>query len=310
MALSAETQKWLDDLKTTGGLTDEAFNAIKVSIEANPNADKFVKESALRQADYSRVMGEVQATRTALQQKEADVTRFQGELGTWKQGAETKFNNAVSEREAAQRKADAALARLRSLALANGLDEAEVLKDLDVTPNPNPNPNPNGGQPNGGIDTSKFLTVEQLNEQVRRATQESALVDASIYDIAQQHKALFGADLPSAANLVTEAIKAGKSLSAYWEEKFNVPAKRTEVAEQKVNDRVKSAVDEALAKERSEAALRGGPHQGAPNQPLSPVFQPNVVKPLAADHQGGGGISAALAAHAAGRYKGGVVHQS
>lgn len=307
MAISQETSKWLDDLKKEGNLTDDAFNSIKASFD-NPKADEFVKGSTLRQSDYSRQMDSVKQAQKAVedaqrdfQTKQAEVNAYKGTLDTWKAGAESKFHKAVKDAEAADTKATAALNRLKAVAQANGLDETEVLKDLTIPVNPNlQNPN----TPN--MDTSKFLTADQLNEQVSRAARETAFVDATIYDLASEYRRLYGQEPPAgfAKSLVEGAIKSKMTLDEYATKEFKFVDKRTEASEAAIQARIKTAVDEASAKILSDQALSGGAHTGVPAGANSPIFKnENIMKPIAADHQGGGGVSAAIAAHAAGKYR-------
>lgn len=307
MSLSAETTKWLDDLKKEGNLSDEAFNAIKAGVEGSPKADEFVKGSSLRQSDYSRQMGTVQqaqkdveAAQRELQTKEAEVLAYKGTLDGWKVGADDKLKKFVSDAEAASNKALTAVNRLKSIAIANGLDENEILKDLDV-PSNSQNQN-TGGSP--GLDTSKFLTSDQLKDQVRQASREAAMIDATIYDISTEHQKLFGTVLPSAATLVEGAIKAGKTLKQHWEESFKVPEKRTEVSENDIKARIEQGIKDGMATQLSNQVLAGQHPAGIPNGAIAPVFKnPDITKALPADHQNGGGVSAAIAAHAAGKYR-------
>lgn len=306
MAISKETQSWLADLKATGKLSEEQFKALE-SAASDSTVDEFIKGSALRQSDYSRNMAEVQKAQKAvedanreLQNKEAAVTKFQQDLGTWKTGAEEKFNKAIKDAEGSSTKLSAAVNRLKALAVANGLDESEVLKDLDVgVVEP-------AKVATSAIDTSKFLTTDQLKAQVTQAAQEAAMVDASIYDIASEHQRLFGTALPSAKNLVEGAIKAKQTLSQYWESTFKVAEKRAEATEKAIQERVDKAVKERETQILSEQALATQHPGGVPSTANSPVFKnENIVKPIAADHQPGSGISAAVAAHIAGKYRGG-----
>jgi hypothetical protein len=301
MALSAETQAWLDDLKKTGGISDEAFATLRATLESNSKADEFVKGSALRQSDYSRRMAEVQAAQqtleaaqAALKAKEAEVTNFQTQLGQWKASAEPKFQQALAAQEAAERRVAAATARLKALAIANGLDENEVLKDIEAPPNPNPQNSQNPPQ-NPPLDTTKFVTKDDMIRGVR----ESALVDATIYDLGNEHQALFGKPLPNAAQLVAEAVQAGKPLRTFWEEKYKVPEKRNELQEASIQERIKAGVEAELAKRISEGALAPSV-AGRDDLKGSPVFSKPLTAPTDA---GGGGVSAAVAAFQAGKYK-------
>lgn len=307
MALSNETQKWLDDLKREGGLTDEAFNAIKASLD-NPKADEFVKGSALRQSDYSRQMGTVQAAQKAVEDaqrdlklKEDNVAAYKSTLDGWKTEKEPLFIKAVKDAELAATRETAAINRLKSLALANGLDENEVLKDINVPVNPNPNPNPAPG-----FDTSKFLTADQLNAHVQKAARETAFVDATIMDLAGEYRLLYGKDIPPGWGraVVEGAIKSGLTLNDYVSKEYKFDEKRTQAAEAGIQARIDAAVTANTAKLNSEHILSGQNPGGVPSGANSPVFkQENIMKPLAPDHQAGGGITAAIAAHSAGKYR-------
>lgn len=306
MALSTETQAWLEGLRKDGNVSDEAYNQIKASLESNSKADEYVKGSALRQADYSKKMDDVREAQkaaadatNALATKQAEVVRYQIEVANWKDGAETKYKQTVDESEKLERRASAATARLRAIAMANGLDPAEVLKDIDIIPTEEVN-RQNMTQ---NIDTSKFLTQEQFEVNVKKAVSESAVIEAAIYDVASEHKRLFGQDLPNARELVQGALASKQTLTQFWENKFKVPEKRAEAAETAFNERVNKAVEEKTSKFLSEQALNQSGQHMTPGNINSPVFRPDVLKPISADHQSGAGISAAIAAAASGKYR-------
>lgn len=299
MALSVETQAWLDDLKKEGNISDEDYTRLKATFEANDKANNFVKGSVLRQADYSRQSATIQAAQKELETAQAEfktkqeaVDRFNGELVTWKAGAETNFNKAVAEREKAERTAQAALARLKALATANGLDENEVLKDIEVVPVPDKK---NDQQT---VDTSGFVRKEDL----QRGIAESALVDATIYDVASEYQELTGKPLRNAAELVSEAIRAQKPISQYVAEKFDFAKLRNDKAEAAYKERLKQDTDAAVAARLSEMNLQGAIVPGRNDQSLrSPVLKPGGIPAPPAD--GGGGVSAAVAAYSQGKYK-------
>jgi len=301
MALSDQTKAWLEDLKTNGGLTDEAFNTIKSTFESNSKADEFVKGSALRQADYSRVMSEVQKAQkavedsaAALKLKEDQVTQYQQQLGQWKAGADVNFKKAIQEREALEKKTTAALARLKSLAVANGLSEEEVLKDLEVAPVANNQPD--NTQPQ--FDTSQFVR----REDIQKTVQESALIDASIHDVAVRHLELTGKPLKDASKLVAEAIQARMTIGDYAAKKYDYAKLEQEAQEAAINQRVKDAVEAERTKILSDAGLPGAGTGLRTDLKGSPLFQGDG--PLKPPTQGteGSGISAAVAAFNSGKF--------
>jgi hypothetical protein len=306
MALSAESQRWLESLKTEGGLTDEAFNAIKSAI--NDKADNFVKGSVLRQDDYSRQMAAFKETQTAVEKaaadlkvKEAAVTKFQTDLGTWKEGAEANYKKALAEREASERRVAAVTGRFRTTAESMGLDANELLKDLDVTPVEDKNkPNQNQQQ----FDATGYVKKEDLG----RAVAESGIIDASIHDLDIEHQALTGQRLPGARALVEEAIKANKPLTQYVAEKYNYADLRKKADDAAIAKRIEEGVQAELTKRYSENMLPGNVRPGVRDDLKgSPIFQvEGGLKPPG--NEGGGGVSAAMAAFSAGKYKGG--HQN
>ena len=300
MALSDQTKAWLEDLKTNGGLTDEAFNSIKATFEGNSKADEFVKGSALRQADYSRVMADVQKAKkdvedaaAALATKEAQVTTYQQELGTWKAGADVNFKKAIQEREALERKANAAVARLKSLAVANGLPEEDVLKDLEVVVVPDNKNNNNNSQ----IDLSGYVK----REDIARTVQESALIDASIHDVAVRHLELTGKPLKDAGKLVAEAINAKMTIGDYAAKKFDYAKLEADQAEAAINQRVKDAVEAERTKILSDAGLPNAGTGLRTDLKGSPLLAGGPLKAPTAGNEGNG-VSAAVAAFNQGKY--------
>jgi hypothetical protein len=297
MALSDQTKAWLEDLKTSGGLTDEAFNAIKATFEGNSKADEFVKGSALRQADYSRVMSEVQkaqkdveAAGAALTLKEQQVTAYQQELGTWKAGADVNFRKAIQEREAAGNKAAAAVARLKSLAVANGLSEEDILKDLEVAPVAEKSAE------HQQFDTSEFVKRSDIQQTVR----ESALIDASIHDVAVRHLELTGKPLKDAAKLVSEAIAAKMTIGDYAAKKYDYAKLEGEASEAAVQRRIDEAVKARETQILSDAGLPNAGTGLRTDLKGSPLFTDGPLKAPTGD--GGGGISAAVAAFNSGKF--------
>lgn len=299
---SSETQSWLDSLRKEGALPDDVYNQLKAHVDANTRADEAIKGSVLRQADYSRVMSDVQKaqkavedSQNALTAREQQVTKFQEELGTWKQGADVNFQKAIREREVAAKKAEAAVARLRSLAMANGLAEEDVLRDLDtVVISQEEKKVPD-------FDTSKFVTREQIAQTVA----ESALIDASIHDVAAEYFDLTGKPLRDASKLVQEAIAARKPIGQYASEKFGF----AKLKDDRANADIQRRIDDAVAAERSkilsDGSLPGGSSGLRTDLKGSPIFggEGGQLKPPS-ESGSGGGVSAAVAAFNQGKFKG------
>jgi hypothetical protein len=305
MALSTETQAWLDELKKEGSLDDAAYAQLKGTFEANSKADGFVKGSALRQADYSRNMATVQAAQKAVEdaqatlaKREQDVTKYQQDLAQWKTGADKNFQAAIQDREKATVKAQAALARLKSLAVANGLSEDDVLKDLDVAP-PNNQPNPQD-QNRPAFDDSLYVKRSEIAQTV----QESALIDASIHDVAAEYFDLTGKPLRDASKLVQEAIAARKPIMQFASEKFGFDKLKADRAEADIKKRIEDEVTARTAKLVSDGVLNGNTGGRGLRDDLhgSPILERAAAGTLDTKSNESG-ISAAVAAFQSGKFR-------
>lgn len=297
MALSTEVSAWLDELKKEGSLDDAAFTALKATFE-NEKVGNFVKGSVLRQADYSRQSGAIQKAQkdledaqTAFQQKQEAVDKFNGELVTWKAGAETNFNKAIQEREKAERVAQAATARLKSLAAANGLSEEEVLKDIEVAPVVDK-------KTEQQFDTSKFVS----REDIQRGVIESALGEATIADIADEVMELTGTRFKR-AEFLAEAVKSGKTLEQYAEQKFGIAKLRTDRAAAAIQKQIEDGITAGVTARLSEAGMPGNLAPGRSDLRGSPVLSGGAMKAPAVGQQPGGGVPGAIAAFNSGKYK-------
>lgn len=298
MALATETAAWLEELRKEGSLDDAAYNALKTTFE-NEKVGNFVKGSVLRQADYSRQSAEVQKAQAALvdaqnalKTREGQVTQFQTELGTWKAGAQVNFDKALKAREDAERIAQTALARLKTLAAAQGLSEEEVLKDITVIP---VTETKTENQP----DMSGYIRKEDLNT----AAVQSVLGDASIYDLAAEFQDLTGKPLRNTRELVAEAVKAGRNLQEYVAEKLDFKGLREKRDQEAYNTRLAADVEAGVTKRLSEAGLPGNVMPGRTDLKGSPVLRQGGVPMPGKDQQPGGGVSAAVAAFSAGKYQ-------
>lgn len=313
MALSNETKQWLDDLHKTGGISDSAFAELKQNLEANSKGDEFVKGSVLRQSDYSRQMGEIDKAKRAVEdsqrtlaEKEQALTKFQGELGTWKTGAEASYDKALKEREAAERRAASAVAKLKTIAASSGVSEEDLLKDLDMAPVNTEDKNKNKNLE--GVDLSEFVR----KSDVQRATQEATLLDGMVADLKDDHRELFGKSL-NATELIKEAIKAQKGVREYWEEKYKVADKRKELDEAAIQKRIADARAEERASILSTIPNAPQPRAGDATDPYSShkIFSntklAESIKKVEPDSEaGGGGVAAAVAAFNQGKYRPGA----
>ncbi len=304
MAMSKETEEWLSALEREGGMSGASVLELKQHF-SHSKADEFVKGSVLRQSDYSRSMAEVQrlkseaeAERQQLTAAEEATRKYQTELVQWQQGAEPAFHKANKEREIAERKAANAVARLKSRAAELGLDETELLRDLDIPASASVVP-PAGG---GNMDTSQFITRESLQKTAR----EVALLEGVVNDLADTHFDLFGKRL-NRTELIKAATTSGKSVEQYWNETFKVEEKRAELANVAVEKRISEAVAAKEAELRSQIPNAMLPR---PDDVFSrhKIFSNESLMKTSREEQGResgrpNGVSAAIAAFNSGAHR-------
>lgn len=100
------------------------------------------------------------------------------------------------------------------------------------------------------VSTGKFISEERATQ----AFQELIGLTSKALTIQAQHQQLFGQPLTD--SLIEEALAAGQpDLNAYWEAKYNVPAKRAELGEQVRQAEVSKIREEERAKLLGEMAV-------------------------------------------------------
>lgn len=197
---------------------------------------------------FDEIIANAASQTTAAESKLAEATQKENKINQfWKDEATPQINDAFSKVSQAQ--AEAAFYRTQA-------EEAKKLgfiaKDAPgFTPNPNPNPSPNpnpnptptftpGANPvPGSPGAPQYMTTAQA----------SAALAGAAY-LMTEHQRLFGEPLPDLEALMTEANKTGTKARDVWEKKYNVEAKRTEIAAaaQKAHDDkvAKDAVDKYI----------------------------------------------------------------
>jgi hypothetical protein len=93
------------------------------------------------------------------------------------------------------------------------------------------------------FDPTKYVPVEKFNQLATLAADSITLVA----DLAQEHAAL-GLPPVSWREVKTKAAAAGQTVEAYWEQTFNVPAKRAEKSAAERSAYEKKVGEDAVAK--------------------------------------------------------------
>lgn len=108
---------------------------------------------------------------------------------------------------------------------------------------------------NPNIDLDKLTKdiTEVVRGEARTLEMGRGAIELDALECVSAHRDLFGQQL-SVRQLVQDALAAKKPVVAYWEEKYNVPAKRTEVAAAAHNKELSDAEERGYKKRIGEEA--------------------------------------------------------
>jgi hypothetical protein len=259
------------------------------------------------QSEFSRTLDE---SRTKVAQAEADKNSYYGRMSEWKTKQEGTLKD-VQEQARKDRESAALLrARMESLTAAGVLNQ----EDWDGLPaNTGPTGNGNGGGTGNGS-TGNGSPSPDPNEG-KYVTQQEGLrylqYTPTLLDLHAAHQRITGKPLENSVELVNESISSGKSIQQVWEEKYGIPKLREEMAtraQKDHDDKIRREERTQVMSELQNPTTR--PANGVYNSPVLVAAEsarktstnsiPNVGSRM--------GVERAMAAHAAGRYEGGVVH--
>jgi hypothetical protein len=261
-----DLNQWLAEVTADGSLSEAERKVVADTLAKDPKVLKRLEEGQLRQSDYSRHMND-------LKRQEQTLKATETALNQWKSEAEGKLNAAVAERDALKTTAAQYEANVRAIASEYGLDPAEVSARLKaglpaIAPGTTPPAHQQSGTPT--MDTSKFLTREELEKQFQTAQQAFPLLQATIIDLNAEHMRLFGQPLANATELTQKAMEQKRSIREVWEEENRVADRRTQIAsEAKAAEEARIRADERQ-KVLSEHSV---PLASRPGVPHSAVFQ-------------------------------------
>ncbi len=303
----ADLQKWMDDLVKAGNLSEEQAKVLSGTLE-KPEVLEFVGGSMLRQEDYSGHMNQLAEDRKKQEKdysdKDAEVTRFQTSLATFKTEADEAVDKANKRVTVAEQVRAAQTQRIQSLATQYGIDDAELTAAIAASPAPAANPPSGDGAPSSGVseETLKgYVKAEDFNKGARQYVDLTAVLN----DMADEHRELFGTRL-SRKELVDEAVSTGKTIEQVWEAKYNVTERRTQLAKESAEKHDKDLVDKATAdtEARVRSELRLPPQRARTDVTASPVltreFKSEIGPETPAAHQAR--VLAAVAAHNEAKY--------
>jgi DNA repair exonuclease SbcCD ATPase subunit len=213
--MSGEWKKALEAVKDTA----KRAELEKALSEVGELADELDK-GYMRQADYSRQTQELKSKREELQSKwETANTEYQTMLADYSKVVEDLDSTKAEKEEAARKLAEA----------------EDKLKKTQT------------------VDTSKFLTAEDFAKKQQEFAAGQTAYFGRTLKIMREHSKLFGNDLDP-EEFIQEAIAAKKTPDELWEEKYQVKAKRKELADAEAKRRDDDAEKRGYEKRLAEEA--------------------------------------------------------
>lgn len=200
------------------GYSDEELNGLTMLTDA-----RFVKAIEDEDVERERLQSEVLKKDTMLDQT----------TDWYNKTAQPALQKATRDAIDARAEAEAAKARLKA---AQDYGLARVLEQEEGTPaKPAAAAAAPGGQPDDRYVSAEVFqqTTDRFGEAIATAT-----------DLAEDHRDLFGARLPGGVGTLRKEYqdavrnhRFGGDLRAFWEQKYNVSTKRTEIATKAVEER-------------------------------------------------------------------------
>lgn len=150
------------------------------------------------------------------------------------------YSRKMGEWKAKQEETDAYVAKLNEwegevkTTLTQYEQEIEALKGGQQVIKPQP-PATTGINPDA---LKNFVS----REETENALKQQMMVNAKLLELNNEHRKLYGQDLPNPAEVLNHAMTNGKSLDDAWGELHKVSDRRAEIAEQAVQQRIDAAV--------------------------------------------------------------------
>jgi hypothetical protein len=248
MSKAADTaRQWLADLVKSANLSEEAKKALETTL-GTPEALDYVGRSALRQADYDRLMNQ---TKADLAKKMQEIQGYESSLADWR--GKTEAQVAAVQSELAKSRAEAA--RIRQVAYSYNLTDEDLGAPVTsaVTP-PGVDPPTDHSQATQMTSTNKPFSIEQVLEdsKFQELSQMFTLLPAEVADITAEHTALFGSQPNRMKEITNRALQERRPLREVWAETYEVDEKRQELEKAKIEAEIARRVEEERVKMRSE----------------------------------------------------------
>jgi hypothetical protein len=259
-----------------------------------------VRDSVLRQSEFSRQMDALTAERKHIEEelKKAETTyngRYAG-LAKWKSDSEAELQRLEAAAQAEKARADAATAALEKAAREYDFKPTEVGFDTKAAPATN-------GRTD--IDPKQFLTRKEWEEETARLGQAIGNFSPELLDIQESHRQLFPDKPLSMKALVDAARKEGRTVQEVWSERFKVGERMQELQQQAVQKHDDAIREDERKKVLTEVATGPIPgSQGRPDFKPGPIWEhvPDLVVKKDANGAPENPVMAAVEALRIGKY--------
>ena len=254
-----DLKAWLGDLATKGQLSAEDVALLEGKLN-KPEVVAALEGGQLRQADYDRTMNKLKADhKTAMD----GVVGLQTELTGWRTEAQGKLDKAMGDLQARDTTIAQYQARVTQIATDYGLDLNTLMPAAAAAPNPTASPAPSAS-PNPAANEG----FRKFQEDFDKAKQIFPLLPAELHDLSVEHQELYGKPLSKSLELVSTALKEGRSVRDVWAEQYKVEDRRKEItlqAQQQHDAEIRADERNKVLSEASVPTFR-------PDAPRSPIF--------------------------------------
>jgi hypothetical protein len=252
--LTVEARRWIEDSPLAPDVKQALLGQESFLEYAGASTKRHATFSSELDKQKNQLLAQIEAEKATIAAEKQRAQDLIDSNTTWRSNEEARFNQAVARADAAEQRLLTMTQKLKNNFDLTPAAIAQLELDKDVTaelPKVDPPPTP------------KAVTADELNE---RGMQYYRLT-AQAQKLAREHRKVFGNDDDfDAEELLDFALKQkAPSLEAAWDTKYNVSAKRAELAQAAQQKQIADAVATERAKWESEAALRGQ-HTPSPAQ--------------------------------------------
>lgn len=255
-AVIAQFESYLDDNSPLGDTLQQMFFA---------------------QSEATKLVQQVRAEEQKLAEERTKLVTDYNNLQTWRATVESELTSAKQQANNVAIAANKKIAELKSKAEADSLD----LKDFNVTFDLAAIPTPTNPTNNSTNNPQKKEASPMSNNQPQPNQEEAgrALIKGltGLVSLTQSHRNLFGQDL-DVDGLVDRALAENRGYLEVYEELYNPQAKREEIANKSIEDRINQKAQELFEQKLSTLIDPSGKSQSIGDfsrimAPESPVFK-------------------------------------